>query len=189
MEQIKPMYHLIGWKEKNQGHLCDLLPKLHNFNLIIRKYNNPNWRTFYQITSLQYSKMSLLWKSRKDQRTFGDSRCLKDHDDYDHAWQHIMHDSGMDCFLIKDFIETIERTWVETEVVPMCEYQLPEWLYCRYVAECLYSILMYSGAMGHHVGLSVSKGSRKLFRLFLQFLQAPGCFKIKTFFNQYSTVK
>ena len=28
--------------EKNQGHLCDVLPKLHNFNLIIRKHNNPN---------------------------------------------------------------------------------------------------------------------------------------------------
>lgn len=70
MEQIKPMYHLIGWKEKNQGHLCDLLPKLHNFNLIIRKYNNPNWRTFYQITSLQYSKMSLLWKIKERPKNF-----------------------------------------------------------------------------------------------------------------------
>lgn len=76
--QIKPM--LVSpderWKEKNQGHLCDLLPKLHNF-ILIMKYNNPNWRTFYQIASLQYSKMSLLWKSRKDQRTFGDSKMFK----------------------------------------------------------------------------------------------------------------
>ena len=52
---------------------------------------------------------------------------------------------------------------METEMAQMCEYQLPEWLYCGYVGECLYSILMYSGVMGHHVGLSVSKGSRKCY--------------------------
>lgn len=52
---------------------------------------------------------------------------------------------------------------METEMAQMYEYQLPEWLYCGYVGECLYSILMYSGVMGHHVGLSVSKGSRKCY--------------------------
>ena len=74
-----------------------------------------------------------------------------------------MHDYGMDCFLIKDFTETTEKSLIETEVVQMCGYQLPEWLCCGYVGECLYSTLMYSGVMGHPIGLSFSKGSRKCY--------------------------
>lgn len=85
-------------------------PKMHNFNLIIRKpLIKPNWKTFCKITGLSSSKMSWLWNSSRDWDHFRRKENKE-------TWQlNAACDSELDSFAVKSIIEIIGKTWMASE--------------------------------------------------------------------------